>query len=148
MSLWDWTLEAYSRPGVPEACLTLQDDHGLNTSFLLWAVWAEGPDAAVLAAAANAGKVWDARVLAPVREIRRTLKPPFAAIDDGARESLREDVKAVELRAERVLMETFEALTEQRRGGTPALAALQAASRAWGVRAPDDALARLASALS
>ena len=148
MSLWDWTLEAYSRPGVPEACLTLQDDHGLNTSFLLWTVWAEGPDAAVLAAAANAGKVWDARVLAPVREIRRTLKPPFAAIDDGAREALREDVKAVELRAERVLMETFEALTEQRRGGTPALAALQAASRAWGVRAPDEALARLASALS
>lgn len=148
MSLWDWTLEAYARPGVPEACLALQDDHDLNTSFLLWAVWAEGADAAVLAQAANAGKVWDSRVLKPVREVRRTLKSAFPAVDDGAREGLREDVKSVELRAERVLMETFEALTENRRGGIPALAALQAASRAWGIAAPDEALARLASALS
>lgn len=148
MSLWDWTLEAYARPGVPEACLALQDDHGLNTSFLLWAVWAEGADAAVLAQAAHAGKVWDGRVLQPIREVRRTLKAAFPSVDDGAREGLREDVKSAELRAERVLMEAFEALTEDRRGGTPALAALQAASRAWGVRAPDDALARLASALS
>ena len=51
-------------------------------------------------------------------------------------------------RAERVLMETFEALTESRRGGIAALAALQAASRAWGIAPPDEALARLASALS
>ena len=148
MSLWDWTLEAYARPGVPEACLALQDDHDLNTSFLLWAVWAEGADAAVLAQAANAGKVWDSRVLKPVREVRRTLKSAFPAVDDGAREGLREDVKSVELRAERVLMETFEALTERRRGGIPAQAALRAASRAWGVPPPDEALARLASALS
>ena len=148
MSLWDWTLEAYARPGVPEACLALQDEHDLNTSFLLWAVWAEGPDAAVLAQAASAGKTWDARVLKPIREGRRTLTAGFPAIDDGGREGLREDVKSVELRAERVLMETLEALTEDRRGGTPALTALQAASRAWGVRAPDDALARLAGALS
>lgn len=148
MSLWDWTLEAYARPGVPEACLALQDDHDLNISFLLWAVWAEGADAAVLAQAANVGKVWDSRVLKPVREVRRTLKLAFPAVDDSAREGLREDVKSVELRAERVLMETFEALTENRRGGVPALAALQAASRAWGVAAPNEALARLASALS
>lgn len=148
MSLWDWTLEAYARPGVPEACLALQDEHGLNTSFLLWAVWAEGPDAAVLAQAASAGKVWDSRVLQPIREVRRTLKASFPCVGDGPREGLREDVKSVELRAERVLMETLEALTQDRQGGTPALAALQAASRAWGGRAPDDALARLAGALS
>jgi uncharacterized protein (TIGR02444 family) len=148
MSLWDWTLEAYARPGVPEACLTLQDEHGLNTSFLLWAVWAEGADAAVLAQAANAGKAWDERVLGPIRQVRRTLKAAFPAIDDGARQGLRDEVKSAELRAERVLMEAFEALTEDRRGGTPALAALRAASRAWGVRAPDEALARLAGALS
>src|SRR5262249_34016824 len=45
MSLWEWTLEAYARPGVPEATLSLQDRHGQNTSYLLWAVWAEGPSA-------------------------------------------------------------------------------------------------------
>lgn len=147
MSLWGWTLGAYARPGVPEACLLLQDEHGQNTSFLLWAVWAEGADPAVLEAAAAAGRRWDEAVLKPIRAVRRTLKAPFGGVDDGAREGLREDVKAAELRAERVLMEAFEALSEHRRGGQAALAALQAASRAWGAAAPDEALARLARAL-
>lgn len=148
MSLWGWTLEAYARPGVAETCLELQDDHGQNTSFLLWAVWAEGADDETLQAAALAGRTWDDEVLKPIRAVRRTLKTAFPKVDDGAREALREDVKAAELRAERVLMETFEALSEGRRGGRPALAALQAASRAWGNPASDDVLARLASALS
>ena len=147
MSLWGWTLEAYARPGVPEACLELQDEYGQNTSYLLWAVWAEGADAATLQAAATAGRDWDETVLKPIRAVRRTLKARFDAVDDGAREGLREDVKAAELRAERVLMEAFEALGEHRRGGRPALEALKAASRAWGPPAPDEALARLARAL-
>ena len=148
MSLWDWTLEAYAQAGAPEACLALQDDYGQNTSFLLWAVWAEGADPATLEAAAAAGRRWDDEVLKPIRAVRRTLKAPFPEVDEGAREALREDVKSAELRAERVLMETFEALTGRRRGGRPALEALQAASRVWGKPAPDDALARLARALS
>ena len=147
MSLWGWTLEAYARPGVPEACLELQDEYGQNTSYLLWAVWAEGADAATLQAAATAGRYWDETVLKPIRAVRRTLKARFDEVDDGAREGLREDVKAAELRAERVLMEAFEALGEHRRGGRPALEALKAASRAWGPPAPDEALARLARAL-
>ena len=43
--LWDWTLAAYAQPGVADACLRLQDQHGQNTSLLLWAVWAEAADA-------------------------------------------------------------------------------------------------------
>ena len=147
MSLWGWTLEAYARPEVPEICLELQDAHGQNTSYLLWAVWAEGADPATLQSAAKAGRAWHEAVLKPIRAVRRTLKTPFEAIDDGARLGLREDVKAAELRAERVLMEAFEALSEHRRGGRPALTSLQAASRAWGPAAPDEILARLAHAL-
>ena len=107
MSLWEWTLEAYARPGVPEATLKLQDAHGQNTSFLLWAVWAEGPGPEALARGAEAARAWDGAVLSPLREVRRRLKPAFPPVDDRAREGLREDVKAAELRAERVLMETL-----------------------------------------
>lgn len=146
--LWDWTLEAYAQGGVPEATLSLQDDHGQNTSFLLWAVWAEGPDAAALARGAELARAWDAAVLKPIREVRRTLKPAFPGVEDGPREGLREDVKAAELRSERVLMESLEALASSASGGQPALEALKAASAAWGKPAPDDALARLAAALS
>jgi len=146
MGLWDWTLAAYARPGVPEACLMLQDAHGQNTSFLLWAVWAEGPGPQDLAIAAGLGRDWEARVLGPLRTVRRTLKADFPPVDDGARLGLREDVEAAELRAERVLMETFEAL-EAGKNGAPTLAALTAASAAWGPPAPPDALATLAAAL-
>lgn len=148
MSLWDWTLEAYAQPGVPAATLSLQDEYGQNTSYLLWAVWAEGPDADALRMGAEAAKAWDAKVLKPIREVRRTLKPAFPGIGDDAREGLRDDVKAAELRAERVLMETLEGLASAARGGRPALESLKAASAAWGQPAPDDALATLAGALS
>jgi uncharacterized protein (TIGR02444 family) len=146
MSLWDWTLEAYARPGVPEACLTLQDHSAQNTSLLLWAVWAETVDVALLARAADAAHRWEAVALVPLRAVRRALKAPLPPVADQAREGLRDDVKAAELRAERVLMETLEPMG-RRDGGAHALAALQAASSAWGKPAPANALAALAAAL-
>lgn len=147
MSLWDWTLRAYAQPGVPEACLDLQDRHGQNTSLLLWAVWAEAADPALLARAAAVAHDWDTEVLTPLREVRRRLKPARPPVDDAAREGLREDVKAAELRAERVLMETLEALSGEDKAGAHALDALRSASAAWGPPAPDEALAVLAAAL-
>jgi uncharacterized protein (TIGR02444 family) len=146
VSIWEWALEAYARPGVPEACLTLQDEHGQNTSLLLWAVYAEAGDAALLSSAAEAARAWDRTALVPLREVRRGLKPPMAPFDDDARLALREEVKTLELAAERLLLETLARLADDQ-GGTPALAALQAASAAWGKPAPDNALAELARAL-
>jgi uncharacterized protein (TIGR02444 family) len=146
MGIWDWALEAYAQPGVPEACLALQDVHGQNTSLLLWAVYAEVKDPVVLARAAEATRAWDATALTPLREVRRALKPPLPPFADGARQELREEVKAVELAAERLLLETLEGLTKGR-GGAHALEALEAASQAWEKPAPADALAELAAAL-
>ena len=146
MSLWDWTLKAYGQAGVPEACLELQDVHGQNTPLLLWAVWAEVADPALLARAADVARRWEALTLTPIRAVRRALKPAFDGVADDERERLREDVKAVELRAERVLMEALAAMTGDH-GGAHALAALEAASAAWGKPAPADALAALAAAL-
>ena len=153
MALWDWTLKAYGQDGVPDACLRLQDEFGQNTSLLLWAVWAETDDPALLTRAADLAHRWEAWALTPIRAVRRALKPAFEGVDDGPREDLREDVKAVELRAERVLMESLESLGENGggQGGVHALAALEAASKAWGETggepAPNDALAALAAAL-
>lgn len=135
MSLWDWTLDAYARPGVPEACLELQDRFGRNTSFLLWAAWAGGqgraPDEEGLDDAAIVARAWEAGVLAPLREVRRRLKPAWPPVDDACREGLREEVKAAELRAERVLMETLEVLTPLA-GEGDGHAALSRAAEAWG----------------
>lgn len=146
MDLWDWTLAVYARGGVAEACLDLQDQHGQNTSLLLWAVWAEAADPALLAQAADVARRWDGLALTPIRAVRRALKPAVEGIGDSDRESLRDEVKAVELRAERVLMEALEAMTPGQ-GGAHAMAALEAASEAWGRAAPPAALAALAAAL-
>lgn len=147
MLIWEWALEAYAQPGVAEACLALQDAHGQNTALLLWAVWAETEDRELLARACAAARAWDEVAVKPLRAVRRALNAPLPPIDDDAREGLREDVKAAELRAERVLLETLEDMTGRKRGGAPALTALRAASAAWGRPAPDDALAALAEAL-
>jgi uncharacterized protein (TIGR02444 family) len=148
VAIWEWALEAYGRPGAAEACLTLQDAHGQNVPYLLWAVWAEAADPALLADGAAAARRWDAAAVQPLRAVRRALKAACSPVDDGAREALREDVKAAELRAERLLLETLAGLSRSAGGGAPALAALRAASAAWGDPAPDDALAKLAQALA
>lgn len=145
MSLWDWVLSAYERGGVPEATLELQDAHGQNTSFLLWAAWAGVEDPALLERAAAVTRDWDAVALVPLREVRRALKASRPPVADPAREALREDVKAAELKAERVLAETLESLAQP--DGGDRLAALRAASRAWGKQAPEAPLAALAALL-
>ena len=146
MSLWTWTLAAYDRPGVPEATLALQDEHGFNTAYLLWAVWAD-PDRETLANGVQTTVLWDETVLWPLRNVRRALKshrPPFA---DEPREGLREDVKAAELRAERTLMETLESFGPAATN-VDVMATLTRAAMAWCGQAPTAPLKRLAEALA
>jgi uncharacterized protein (TIGR02444 family) len=148
MKIWEWALAAYARPGVADACLRLQDDFGQNTNLLLWAVWAEAKDEVLLARAAALTRAWETAAVQPLRAARRALKAPLPLVADAAREGLRDDVKAAELRAERVLLETLAMLSGGTRGGAHALEALTAASAAWRqYAAPDAELAALAAAL-
>jgi uncharacterized protein (TIGR02444 family) len=147
MSLWDWIVAAYARPGVAETCLRLQDEFGQNTSLLLWAWRAAPADPALLASAAAAARAWEETALAPLRAVRRALKAPAPPVADAAREALREDVKAAELLAERILVETLEGLGGAPVGGSGGLDRLIAVAQTWGRPAPDAALASLAAAL-
>lgn len=146
MDIWDWALAAYGWPGVPEACLALQDDHGQNTCLLLWAAWAGASEPELLRRAAETARAWEAAAVLPLRQARRAIKAPQPGIADDAREALRTEVKACELHAERVLLQALAGLGGTG-GGTPALEALEAASAAWGPVAPRRVLADLAAAL-
>jgi uncharacterized protein (TIGR02444 family) len=146
MAFWDWAVAAYARPAVSDLCLQMQDEHGQNVPFLLWAVWAGDIPHARLAAGAALAQDWERRVAGPMRSVRRALKPVHAKIADPAREGLRDDVKACELRAEQVLMESL--AETGRRSATDPVERLTAASRAWGGPAPPPALIEaLAAAL-
>ena len=87
LAIWAWVLAAYDQPGVPEATLALQDNHGQNTSYLLWAVYARATDRSLLGRAAATARAWDQTALIPIRQARRALKTPLPPINDGAREA-------------------------------------------------------------
>ncbi|MFN3574271.1 MAG: TIGR02444 family protein [Phenylobacterium sp.] len=147
MGIWEWALAVYGQEGVSAAALELQDAHGQNVPFLLWAVYAEAGDPDRLAQAADLARRWESAAVKPLRAARRALKPPLLGVAEADREDLRETVKAAELRAERILLEALDRQAGGSRDGASTLEALKAASRAWGAPAPETALAALAGAL-
>ena len=152
MRLWDWAVAAYGAPGVGEACLALQDSHEQNVPVLLWSGWVAAtgrkPDAETIEAACDTARAWDSVVVAPLRSVRRTLKAPIPDIDDGPREAVRNRIKALELEAERHLLEALDALAPETTGpARPTIDALVATARVWAQVTPRPALIRLAEAL-
>ena len=104
--LWRFALEFYALPSVAEACLTLQDEAGLDVIQLLAATYADlvlrqplaMEDVAELHRQTTE---WRAATVLPLREIRRVLKSPRDGCPEE-RQLLREKVKAAELLAEQI----------------------------------------------
>ena len=152
MRLWDWAVAAYGADGVADACLELQDAAGQNVPLLLWAAWcaAEGhaPDEDALEAAGDTARAWQETAIAPLRAVRRALKPRAPDLDDEAREAVRAQVKAVELEAERRLLTALEALAPApSTRPQPPIALMAAAARVWSPMVPRALLVQLADRL-
>lgn len=101
-AFWRFSLVFYSRPGVAEALLRLQDRDGCDINLILLALWCGAVlrrrlDAADLAAAEAAAAPLRDAVVGPVRELRRRLKPSAKFDAQG----LRPRIAALELAAER-----------------------------------------------
>ena len=147
MRLWDFAVAIHGEPGVDAGLIDLQDNHGQCVSYLLWAVWAarhgRPVTETVLGVASSLARDWEAEVTAPLRAARRTLKRSWPPMADVRREALRSKVKAVELSAERTLLEALEAATPRRRGkgGGDVAKALHAAMGVWSAPAPAPASA-------
>jgi uncharacterized protein (TIGR02444 family) len=99
---WSFSLAFYRKPGVAEACLALQDRHGIDVNLLLAALFAGASGMALTTDAwallDGAVGAYHREVVRPLRAARRALKPlegrsPVAA-------PLRSAVKAAELDAE------------------------------------------------
>ena len=150
--LWTWTLTAYKAPSVAEACLSLQDHHEQNVPLLLWAAWTAAtgrrPDEETIEAACDTARAWQSTTIAPLRAVRRTLKTPVPDLETEARLAIREQVKAIELAAERRLLEALEALSAPGSAARrPPLDALADAARLWDRVIPRPALRTLAERL-
>jgi len=141
MSLWDWAVAAYARPGVSDACLELQDAGGQNVCLLLWAAWAvqtgQALDGDARADACDIARAWEDAAVAPLRAVRRRLKGRILDMDDAARQAVRDQVKAVELSAERHLLAALETASHPADGPATSLSdALAAVCRDWSGTAP------------
>jgi uncharacterized protein (TIGR02444 family) len=102
---WDFSLTVYAREGVAEACLALQDRHGLDVNLVLFCLWA-GTGGQRLAAAdldglAAAVDDWQRQVVRPLRALRGRLKSQDA-VERALSEPLRQEIKRQELQAERI----------------------------------------------
>ena len=152
MRLWDWAVAAYGGDGVRESLLGLQDANGQNSCYLLWAAWAavEGRPLGLdeLEAGVDTARAWDDAAVKPLRAIRRQLKKPIPDMDDGARETVRSRIKAVELEAEHALLDELEILAPDPCGrSSPVAKALVDAARVWDRVIPRAELERLGARL-
>ena len=147
-ALWPYALEVYGRPGVEALLLRLQDDHGQCVPFLLWSLWTATSgrpiDAAQAAACAELARAWQDAAVAPLRRMRRGLKAN--ASKERLQARIRTGVQALELEAERMLLQMLEE-SSPTPAGAPIMAAdaLGRAVRAWGGEAPPALLQQLAA---
>ncbi|MCC6534284.1 MAG: TIGR02444 family protein [Burkholderiales bacterium] len=112
--LWEFSLAFYAAPGVAEACLRLQDAHGVDVNVLLYVLFLgrrgrrlDGPALDRIEALA---KPWRDAVVRPLRSVRRALKTPLGGVEPALSANLRSEVKRIELDAEHLQQLTLEGL--------------------------------------
>lgn len=110
-TLWRFSLSFYARPGVADALLALQDQHGRDVNLILFALWCGAVhsrrlDVADVASADTAVAQLRGEIVEPLRQLRRNLKP----LPDADIQELRRRVLGLELAAERAVQRRLAAL--------------------------------------
>ena len=111
--LWSFALSTYARAGAEDACLRLQEQ-GADVCLLLCGLWLEQRGVALepgrVQALRTIAQPWQADVVQPLRRVRKQWR--CMAQQDVELGALREQVKALELEAERQLLLRLEALAQ------------------------------------
>jgi uncharacterized protein (TIGR02444 family) len=112
---WRFSLRFYRQAGVSDACITLQDDCGVDVNLLLFLLWLAG-DGQLLTAddvrkLDDAVRDWRNLTIIPIRDTRRKLKGARTPVDPMQQEVFRTKVKAIELEAERLQQEALYGFT-------------------------------------
>lgn len=108
--LWEFALALYGSGGVEAACLVLQDEAGVDVCELLWHCWLHHHGLAC-DASLEPFRRWQRQVTAPLRQLRRELKPEAQESESVA--ALRRTLKQAELQAEREALSRLERLARE-----------------------------------
>lgn len=104
---WDFSIRIYARPEVAQACLELQERHGLDVNVVLFCLWLGasgrgplvGPELdQVLSAVAD----WHARAVRHLRALRKWLKGDLGAVPRERGDRFRNAVAGLEIDAEHI----------------------------------------------
>jgi uncharacterized protein (TIGR02444 family) len=118
--VWDNMLRLYGVATVPPLCLHLQDKHQADVPLLLVFVLADRVGLGAIAAQAHSliegAAFWSDTGVAPLRRLRRVLRDHIADAKDRA---FREQVKQLELDAERRHVNRIAAVFETMAGTDP-----------------------------
>lgn len=114
---WDFSLRTYRMPGVANACLALQDEYSADINLLLYCCWVGARSGALceeeFQRAFEFSRIWAEHVVRPMREVRRWMKRTgcdHLPVDSGECMALREQIKVVELGAEKLQQFALESL--------------------------------------
>jgi uncharacterized protein (TIGR02444 family) len=121
---WRFSLQFYKQAGVSDACIALQDHYGLDVNLLLFLFWLaserqtlSADDVKRLDATIRS---WRELTIIPIRDARRKLKGAKTFVDPVKQEAFRDQVKAVELSAEKLQQEALYEFTKSGPLGTQA----------------------------
>lgn len=113
-SLWNFSLGIYESEAVQNACLGLQDRHGLDVNILLLCCWlasrSERIDSGGIDMVLAQTTEWQSTVVVPLRGIRRHMKAGVRPVPIKDSEVLRARIKTLELEAERIEQKQLEAV--------------------------------------
>ena len=119
MRLWDYAVHVYDIDGVKDRLLTLQDDHGGDVNIALWCLWCGHEDItlspAIVTKILQPSRQITKGAVEPLRHARRYFSAPSADHDPQAFADLRRDVLALELEAEKLVLNHLEQATLARR---------------------------------
>lgn len=113
---WRFSLQFYRLSDVSDACVTLQDEYGVDVNLLLFLLW-RADEGRLLSGEEvksldDTVRGWRNLTVIPVRTIRRKLKGARTLIEPGQQEAFRTRIKAIELEAERLQQQALFALSQ------------------------------------
>ena len=116
-NFWQYSVAFYREPGIAEACLKLQSQHGFDVNLVLFCIW-YGLHRGLLPApllqqALDFSQNWNALGVHPLRDARTMLKrgTHLQSLSSAADiNALRESIKGLELKAEQIQQQELQHL--------------------------------------
>lgn len=116
-NFWDFSVRTYRVTGVADACLSLQNEHGVDVNMLLFCAWVGSVigefDGELFNQANEFSGRWAENVVVPLREARTWMKHQGCDAEPMSTEecmALREKIKSVEFRSEKLQQQVLESL--------------------------------------